>query len=93
MPHLRNFDTEPPLPYCYEFRCDNRLESVITRTPPPICTSARSQTALVSRAGGVANDSEYIMPYFPQRNDFARLPVKQLRVCKSRQHFSPAGLF
>jgi len=28
MPHLRNFDTEPPLPYRYEFRCDNRLESV-----------------------------------------------------------------
>ena len=28
MPHLRNFDTEPPPPYCYEFRCDNRLESV-----------------------------------------------------------------
>jgi hypothetical protein len=28
MPHLRNFDTKPPSSYCYEFRCDNRLESV-----------------------------------------------------------------
>jgi len=28
MPHLRNFDTEPPPPYYYEFRCDNRLKSV-----------------------------------------------------------------
>jgi len=28
MPHLRNFDTEPPYPYRYEFRSDNRLESV-----------------------------------------------------------------
>jgi hypothetical protein len=25
---LRNFDTEPPYSYCYEFRPDNRLESV-----------------------------------------------------------------
>jgi hypothetical protein len=28
MPRLRNFDTKPPSPYCYEFRSDNRLESV-----------------------------------------------------------------
>jgi hypothetical protein len=28
MPHLRNFDTEPPPSYCYEFQPDNRLESV-----------------------------------------------------------------
>jgi hypothetical protein len=27
-PRLRNFDTEPPSPYRYEFRTDNRLESV-----------------------------------------------------------------
>ena|SRR5665213_626017 len=27
-PRLRNFDTKPPYPYCYEFRTDNRLESV-----------------------------------------------------------------
>jgi len=25
---LRNFDTKPPSSYCYEFRTDNRLESV-----------------------------------------------------------------
>ena len=28
MSRLRNFDTEPPSSYCYEFRSDNRLESV-----------------------------------------------------------------
>jgi hypothetical protein len=28
MPRLRNFDTEPPSSYCYEFQSDNRLESV-----------------------------------------------------------------
>ena len=28
MPRLRNFDTEPRYSYCYEFRSDNRLESV-----------------------------------------------------------------
>src|SRR3981189_2188992 len=28
MPRLRNFDTRPPSSYCYEFRSDNRLESV-----------------------------------------------------------------
>jgi hypothetical protein len=38
-PRLRNFDTEPHSPYCYEGYSDNRLESVATRTPPPICTS------------------------------------------------------
>ncbi len=27
MPRLRNFDTEPPYSYRYEFRSDNRLES------------------------------------------------------------------
>ena len=27
-PCLRNFDTELPSSYCYEFRSDNRLESV-----------------------------------------------------------------
>jgi hypothetical protein len=28
MSRLRNFDTKPPSSYCYEFRSDNRLESV-----------------------------------------------------------------
>jgi hypothetical protein len=28
MTRLRNFDTEPPSSYCYEFQPDNRLESV-----------------------------------------------------------------
>ena len=46
----RNLDTGQPFSYCYELRTQHRLESVATRTPPPICTSAHgSQTALVSR--------------------------------------------
>jgi hypothetical protein len=28
MPRLRNFDTEPQCPYCYEAEPDNRLESI-----------------------------------------------------------------
>ena len=28
MPRLRNFDTEPHSPYCYEAYSDKRLESV-----------------------------------------------------------------
>jgi hypothetical protein len=45
-----NLDTEQLFSYCYELRTRHRLESVATRTPPPICTSAQgSQTALVSR--------------------------------------------
>ena len=28
VPRLRNFDTDPPSSYCYEFQFDNRLESV-----------------------------------------------------------------
>jgi hypothetical protein len=46
----RNLDTGHPFSYCYESRTQHRLESVATRTPPPICASAQcSQTALVSR--------------------------------------------
>jgi hypothetical protein len=40
-------DTGQPFSYRYELRTQHRLESVATRTPPPICTSAQSpQTAL-----------------------------------------------
>ena len=45
-----NLGTGQPFSYCYELRTQHRLESVATRTPPPICTSAQgSQTALVLR--------------------------------------------
>lgn len=37
---LRNLDTKQPFSYCYELPTQHRLESVATRTPPPICTSA-----------------------------------------------------
>jgi hypothetical protein len=54
---LAKLDTEQPFSYCYELPTQHRLESVATRTPPPICTSALgSQTALVWRAWGAASD-------------------------------------
>src|SRR4051812_19829143 len=54
-PRLRNLHTEQPFSYCYESPTQLRLESVATRTPPPICTSALgSLTALVRRAWGAA---------------------------------------
>src|SRR6185437_13257444 len=53
----RNFDTEPPCSCCHEFQPDHRLETPLTRTPPPICTfTPGSQTALIWRAVGAAND-------------------------------------
>src|SRR5687768_7308317 len=56
---LRNLNTEQPFSYCYELRTQHRLESVATRTPPPICTSALgSLTALVWRAWGAASQLE-----------------------------------
>ena len=46
----RNLDAGHPFSYCYESRTQHRLESVATRTPPPICASAQcSQTALALR--------------------------------------------
>jgi hypothetical protein len=57
MTRLRNFDTEPPSSYCYEFQPDNRLESVANaHTAADLHVRPVSQTALVSRAVGVAND-------------------------------------
>jgi hypothetical protein len=57
MSRLRNFDTEPPSSYCYEFQPDHRLETPLTRTPPPICTFVPdSQTALIWRTVNAAND-------------------------------------
>ena len=45
---LGNLDKGQPFSYFYESQTQHRLESVATRTPPPICTSAQgSQTALV----------------------------------------------
>jgi len=58
-PRLRNLDTKQPFSYCYELPTQLRLESVATRTPPPICTSALgSLTALVRRAWGAASEQE-----------------------------------
>jgi hypothetical protein len=55
-PCLRNFDTEPPSSYCYEFRSDNRLESVANaHTAADLHVRPVPLTALVSGAVGVAN--------------------------------------
>ena len=56
-PALRNFDTEPRSSHCYEVRSDNRLESVANaHTAADLHVRPVSQTALVSRAVGAAND-------------------------------------
>jgi hypothetical protein len=56
-PRPRNFDTELPCSYCYEFQPDHTMRTSLTRTPPPICTFAPGpQTALIWRAVGAAND-------------------------------------
>ena len=39
LPPLGNFDTKLPSSYCYELQPEHRLETSLTRTPPPICTS------------------------------------------------------
>ena len=50
-PRLRNFDTELPSSYCYEFRSDNRLESVANaHTAADLHVRPVSKTALVSRS-------------------------------------------
>jgi hypothetical protein len=48
MPRLRNFDTEPRPPYCYEATLDTRLESVANaHTAADLHVHPVSQTALV----------------------------------------------
>jgi hypothetical protein len=57
MPALRNFDTKPHSSYCYEVRSDNRLESVANaHTAADLHVRPVSQTALVSKTVGGAND-------------------------------------
>src|ERR1035438_3774637 len=56
MPRLRDFDTDPHSPYCYEVVPDNRLESVANaHTAADLHVRPVPQTALVSRAVGAAN--------------------------------------
>jgi hypothetical protein len=57
------------------------LESVATRTPPPICTSAPGfQTALIWRTVGAANGyKEYTMRDFPQCLDSRREALQPIR--------------
>jgi hypothetical protein len=68
-PRLRNFDTEPPSSYCYEFRSDNRLESVANAHT---AADLRVRPVFLNRAGLKSRGrrerpKRYIMPYFPQR--------------------------
>ena len=89
----RNLDTEQPFSYCYELLTQHRLESVATRTPPPICTSALgSLTALVWRAWGAASHLEIhyaqglaIHESRPVSDSFAS--VARLPSCELKQVF------
>jgi hypothetical protein len=69
MSRLRNLDTEPPSSYCYEFRSDNRLESVAnahTAADLHVRPWFSNRADLESR-GRRERCKRYIMPYFPQR--------------------------
>jgi hypothetical protein len=67
--HLRNFDTEPPLSYCYELQPEHRLESVAnahTAADLHVRPWFSNRADLESR-GRRERTKRYIMPYFPQR--------------------------
>jgi hypothetical protein len=78
MPRQRNFDTEPPSPYCYELRSDNRLESVANaHTAADLHVRPDPQTALVSRAVGAANPLRDTASLVSRNeNDSRRVPAK-----------------
>jgi hypothetical protein len=78
MPRLRNFDTEPPSSYCYEFQPDNRLKSVANaHTAADLRIRPVSQTALVRRTVGAANDLRDTAWLVSRNgNDSARVPAK-----------------
>ena len=90
MPCLRNFDTKPHSPYCYEVEFDNRLESVANaHTAADLHVRPVSKTALVSRAVGAANAlRDTACPISRNGNDSARVPRKN--TSRSRDH---AALF
>jgi hypothetical protein len=94
MPRLRNFDTEPPSSYCYEFQSDNRLESVANaHTAADLHVRPVSQTALVSRAVDAANllrDTSSLVSR--NGNDSARVPSKSTsRSQNQAMAFAPSG--
>jgi hypothetical protein len=81
MTRLRNFDTEPPSSYCYEFQPDNRLESVANaHTAADLHVRPDSLTALVRRTLGAANDLRDTAWLVSRNgNDSARVPTKTSR--------------
>ena len=57
MPRLRNFDTEPRSPYCYEVEPGIRSESVANaHTAADLRVRPVSKTALVLKIVGAASD-------------------------------------
>jgi hypothetical protein len=78
MSRLRNFDTEPPSSYCYEFQPDNRLESVANaHTAADLRIRPDPQTALVRRTVDAANDLRDTAWLVSRNgNDSSRLPAK-----------------
>jgi hypothetical protein len=86
-PRLRNFDTDPPSSYYYEFSFDNRLESVANaHTAADLHVRPDPQTALVSRAVGAANVlRDTSCPVSRNENDSTPVPVKTTSVRQIRQ--------
>ena len=88
-PRLRNFDTDPPSSYYYEFQSDNRLESVANaHTAADLHVRPDPQTALVSRAVDVANalrDTSCLVSR--NENDSTPVPSKTTSVRQIRQRF------
>jgi hypothetical protein len=81
MPRLRNFDTEPPSSYCYEFRSDNRLESVANaHTAADLHVRPRfSNRADLESRGRRERLKKYTMGNFPQ--SFDSMFAMSLRRC------------
>jgi hypothetical protein len=94
MPRLRNFDTKPHSPYCYEVELDNRLESVANaHTAADLHVRPVSQTALVSRAVGAANAlRDTACPISRNGNDSARVLRKNTSRSRDQAaHFDERG--
>jgi hypothetical protein len=89
-PRLRNFDTELPSSYCYEFRSDNRLESVANvHTAADLHVRPDSQIALIRRILGAANvqrDTSCLISR--NENDSTQVPAKSTPPSQNRAMIS-----
>ncbi len=87
---LRNLDTEHPYPYRYGFELNDRLESVANaHTAADLHVHPGSQSALVLRAVGAANDlRDTACLVSRNENDSAPVPAKTTwRFTKQRTIF------